>query len=81
MGSGTAYHSQSLGLSILQSALYKLNMMPIQEVETVEAFEKHFQHLYFLILDVTKQRTERPSDYETQKNNYNKKSTRKKYSI
>jgi hypothetical protein len=70
MDVGTAHRSQTLGLTILQSVLYKLNMMPVREFNCVEDFELYFEKVDILLLDVTEQRTERPSDYETQKRNY-----------
>ena len=70
MDAGTAHRSQTLGLTILQSVLYKFNIMPVREFKSVEEFEIYFEKVDTLLIDVTEQRTERPSDYETQKRNY-----------
>jgi hypothetical protein len=70
MDGGTAHRVQTLGLSVLQSTLYNLHMMPIRSFTALADFEKYFEKVDILLLDVTEQRTERPSDYETQKRNY-----------
>jgi len=70
MDGATAHRGQKEGLSILEPTLSDLGLLPARTFETVEAFEKYFEKVDTLLIDVTEQRIQRPSDDEEQKINY-----------
>jgi hypothetical protein len=70
MDAATAHRSQTLGLSVLESTLCDLGVMPARTFETVEEFATYFAKVDTLLIDVTEQRIQRPSDEEEQKINY-----------
>jgi|AntAceMinimDraft_11_1070367.scaffolds.fasta_scaffold171484_1 chromosomal replication initiation ATPase DnaA len=50
--------------------LYTKNYAPARSFDSVAEFEEYFRKYDMLIIDGTEQRIERPSDEDSQKDNY-----------
>jgi hypothetical protein len=70
MDAATAHRSQSQGLTILESALSKVGVMPVRTFETPAEFEQYFEKVDTLLIDVTEQRIQRPANNNEQEINY-----------
>jgi hypothetical protein len=70
MDGSNAKRNQKLGLEILQYALKKGGYLPKRNFANVKEFKSYFNKKSELILDGVEQRTQRPSDYEEQKDYY-----------
>jgi hypothetical protein len=70
MNASNAKRNQKIGLDILKKSLKQLNHMPVRNILNNKDFNKLFKDETDLILDITEQRIQRPSDDETQKEHY-----------
>ena len=70
MDGSTAKRNQDLGISILKSMLYEYGFAPVRSFENVEEFEEYFQKYHTLIIDGQEQPIQRPSEEDSQKDNY-----------
>ena len=68
--SSNAKRTESLGIIVLQEALYELGHTPTREFKTPEEFKEYFKKHVLLIIDGTEQRRQRPTDYLVQKKAY-----------
>ena len=65
-----AKRNQDVGISILKSMLCDNGYAPIRSFETVAEFEKFFHQYDTLIIDAEEQPIQRPSEEDSQKDNY-----------
>lgn len=70
MEGSSAQRNQHLGLKILRNGLSKSGVLPKRNFSSLKAFKAYFEKEGELILDGVEQRSERPSDYEEQKERY-----------
>ena len=70
MDASNAKRNQDLGISILQSMLLSQGYAPIRSFDSVAEFEGYFRKYDTLIIDGTEQRIQRPSNEDSQKDNY-----------
>lgn len=70
MDGSTAKRNQDEGISILKSMLCEYEFAPVRTFETVEEFEKYFHKYDTLIIDGQEQPIQRPSEVDSQKDNY-----------
>jgi hypothetical protein len=70
MDGSNAKRNQSVGLQVLQNALHHLNLLPTREFKDVAEFETYFKKHKKLLFDATEQRTQRPQEKQSQKDNY-----------
>ncbi len=73
-----AYKNQALFLRVLESTLEQHGHLPQRVYNTVEEFKAHLLEEEELLIDVTEQRRQRPTDEEDQREDYSgkKKDTR-----
>jgi hypothetical protein len=70
MDGSHAKKTQRLGLRILTHALCALKHMPARDIDNLDDFKAYFSDIEELIIDVTEQDIQRPSDKEIQKEFY-----------
>lgn len=70
MDRSNAKRNQDMGISILKSMLYEYDYAPARSFESVEEFQKYFQEYDTLIIDAEEQPIQRPSNEDSQKENY-----------
>lgn len=70
MDGSSAFRNKDLGISILKSMLCERGFSPARTFESVEEFEKYFQEYDTLIIDGEEQPIQRPSEEDSQKDNY-----------
>lgn len=70
MDGSSASRNKDTGISILQSMLYEYGFAPARSFESVAEFEECFQNYCTLIIDVEEQPIQRPSEEDSQKDNY-----------
>ena len=70
MDASNAKRNQDLGVSVLQSMLLSQGHAPVRSFDSVAEFEEYFRKYDTLIIDGTEQRIQRPSDEDSQKDNY-----------
>ena len=70
MDSSTAHRSQSMGLRLLEATFSTLGLMPKRSFSSVKDWQDYFETSADLCIDVSEQRTQRPEDEQTQKDNY-----------
>ncbi|MCB0533489.1 MAG: hypothetical protein KDD14_14900 [Saprospiraceae bacterium] len=71
-----AYQNQALGLRVLRSALEQGGYLPKRTYQSIEEFKEHWSEDSEIIMDVTEQRRQRPSNQEEQKEDYSGKKNR-----
>ena len=70
MDTANAKRNQTLGLKILEHTLREANCLPKREFKDTAEFGEYLKNEKILIIDGTEQKTQRPSDYADQKDNY-----------
>lgn len=70
MDASNAKRNQDLGISILKSMLYAEGYAPARSFDSVAEFERHFREYDTLIIDGEEQPIQRPSEEDSQKDNY-----------
>lgn len=70
MDGSSAFRNKDSGMIILQSMLCKRGLLPARTFETVEEFEQYFQEYETLIIDGEEQPIQRPSDEDSQRDNF-----------
>lgn len=70
MDGSSAFRNKNMGITILQSMLCKRGFSPARTFESIEEFEEYFQEYQTLIIDGEEQPIQRPSDEDTQRENY-----------
>ena len=70
MDGSSAFRNKDLGISILKSMLYQRGFSPARAFESVEEFEEYFREYDTLIIDGEEQSIQRPSEEDSQKENY-----------
>lgn len=70
MSASNAKRNQTIGLDILSKTLTHLGVMPKRNLLTVKDFKDFIKTEKDLIIDVTEQRIQRPSDPERQQETY-----------
>ena len=70
MDGSSAFRNKDLGISILKSMLCQRGFSPARAFESVEEFEEYFREYDTLIIDGEEQSIQRPSEEDSQKENY-----------
>lgn len=70
MDASNAKRNQDLGINILKSMLYARGFAPARSFNNVAEFEQHFREYDTLIIDGEEQPIQRPSEEDSQKDNY-----------
>ena len=70
MDGSNAKRNQDLGIMILKSALSSFGFAPVRSFETVAEFEEYFHEYDTIIIDGEEQPIQRPSEEDSQKDNY-----------
>lgn len=70
MDGSSAFRNKDTGISILKSMLYDYGFTPARSFESIDEFEECFKKYSTLIIDGEEQPIQRPSDEDSQKDNY-----------
>ena len=70
MDSSNAKRNQDKGITILKSMLKDKGYAPVRAFESVQEFEEYFRQYDTLIIDGEEQPIQRPSNEDSQKENY-----------